>query len=77
MYLFDFGYSYRSNKFGNKQVCREVMGYNSRLQKTNNTDQLSFDCLFTTSWNGGCYCSYSGSSVNKYQLNNKYYNDYK
>lgn len=71
MYLFDFGYSYRSSKSGNKQVCREVMGYNSGLQKTNNTDQLPFDFLFTASWNGGYYCSYSWSSVNKFQLNNK------
>jgi len=79
MYPFDFDYLCRSSRLGDKQVCRELMMYNSELQKTNNTDQLSFDFLFTTTlWNGSGHCyAYSWLSVDKFQLNNKYYNDYK
>jgi len=79
MYPFDFDYSCRSSRLGNKQVRREVMMYNSGSQKTNNTDQLSFDFLFTiTLWSGSDhYYAYSWLSVDKFQLNNKYYNDYK
>ncbi|MDR3025090.1 hypothetical protein [Chryseobacterium sp.] len=70
MYPFDFDYLCGSSRLGDKQVCRELMMYNSGSQKTNKTDQLSFNFLFTTiSWNGGgCCYAYSWTSVNKFQL---------
>lgn len=75
MYPFDFDYSCRSSRLGDKQVCREVMVYNSGLQKSVKTNQ---DFVFISSWNGGSYCdACSWFSINKFQLNNKYYNDYK
>ncbi|WPO89168.1 hypothetical protein [Chryseobacterium sp. YR459] len=78
MYPFDFDYLCRSSRLGNKQACMEIMIPNSGLQKTININQLPFDLLFTITWNdGGCCCACSWSSVNKFQLNNKYYNDYK
>ncbi|TZF93694.1 hypothetical protein FW781_18555 [Chryseobacterium panacisoli] len=72
MYPLDVDYSCRSSRLGNKQVCREVMVYNSGLQKSVKTNQFLFDFLFTPSLNSGGYsdaCSWF--SVNKFQLNNK------
>ncbi|MBB6329775.1 hypothetical protein HNP24_000725 [Chryseobacterium sediminis] len=74
MYPFNFDYSCRSSILGDQQVCREAMVYNSGLQKSDKTNPFPFDFLFTKS--GYCYAD-SRFSVNKFQLNNKYYNDYK